>query len=56
MNSIRKLKDKGADPECIRNASFIPDTYRMNDKEDCVAFFEYLNSDVHEKNFLKYGP
>jgi hypothetical protein len=48
MISIKKLKDKGVDKECIRNASFIPDTYRMNDKDDCLAFFQFLNSDEHE--------
>jgi len=56
MNSIKKLKNASVDSDCIRNASFIPDTYRMNDRDDCLAFFEYLNSQDHEEKFKKYGP
>lgn len=41
MRYIRDFEKKNiTNPECKRNASFIPETYRLNDEDDCKAFFE----------------
>jgi hypothetical protein len=53
MTSISGLKKRKIGSDCVvnssskkkRNASFIPETYRLNDRQDCLAFFNALNSE-----------
>ncbi|CAD8156648.1 unnamed protein product [Paramecium pentaurelia] len=57
MKYIRDFEKKNiTNPECKRNASFIPETYRLNDEDDCKAFFETFKTDDYQKKFKKYGP
>lgn len=50
------IKKNITNPECKRNASFIPETYRLNDEDDCKAFFETFKTDDYKIKFEKYGP
>jgi tubulin polyglutamylase TTLL1 len=57
MKYIRNLDKKNVtNPECKRNASFIPETYRLNDEDDCKHFFETFKTKEYEQQFKKYGP
>ncbi|CAD8046757.1 unnamed protein product [Paramecium sonneborni] len=53
---IDSLRDKGIDQECINNATFIPKTYRLFQKQDCKEFFEYLNSNEYQDKIAQEGP
>ncbi|CAK72571.1 unnamed protein product (macronuclear) [Paramecium tetraurelia] len=53
---IDSLREKGVDQECIQNATFIPKTYRLFQKQDCKEFFDYLNSKEYKDKIAKEGP
>lgn len=46
MRYIKDFEKKNiTNPECKRNASFIPETYRLNDEDDCKEFFLTFKTD-----------
>ncbi|CAD8140465.1 unnamed protein product [Paramecium octaurelia] len=53
---IDSLREKGVDQECINNATFIPKTYRLFQKQDCKEFFDYLNSSEYQDKIAEEGP
>ncbi|CAD8138308.1 unnamed protein product [Paramecium pentaurelia] len=53
---IDSLREKGVDQECINNATFIPKTYRLFQKQDCKEFFDYLNSKEYQDKIAEEGP
>ncbi|CAD8046668.1 unnamed protein product [Paramecium primaurelia] len=53
---IDSLREKGVDQECINNATFIPKTYRLFQKQDCKEFFDYLNSNEYQDKIAEEGP
>ncbi|CAD8046401.1 unnamed protein product [Paramecium sonneborni] len=53
LDDIRK---RGLDQDCINNATFIPKTYRLFNKQDCQEFFTYLNSKEYKNLIKRDGP
>ncbi|CAD8142537.1 unnamed protein product [Paramecium octaurelia] len=53
---LDSLKKSGVDQDCINNATFIPKTYRLFNKQDCEEFFTYLDSAEYKSVIERDGP
>ncbi|CAD8096417.1 unnamed protein product [Paramecium primaurelia] len=51
---VDKLKTM---PEiCSQNVTYIPKSYRLWLKDECIAFFELINTPEYQQKFQKHGP
>ena len=41
--------------KCHQTMTFMPPSYRLYDREECLAFFRHLDSDEYKKTIQKYG-
>ncbi|CAD8090559.1 unnamed protein product [Paramecium sonneborni] len=56
MNYLRILYQNHADADCIKNATYLPKTYRLFNEQECQKFFNYINSEEYEEKIRTEGP
>ncbi|KAM3127735.1 hypothetical protein pb186bvf_020167 [Paramecium bursaria] len=55
-NYLQKLRQNNLDPECLLNATYIPRSYRLFQKDECIDFFNHLNSAAYKEKEKADGP